>query len=111
MSQLASCPVCGDIHNEDHIIMHLSLQAAKSAEERIRLANETGSIKFSSGRMMEPDCGVIGLSPNLDVFSGYNRSEHYRNPDEPSDDQMPSEDLTELADIMIDRWQRFKDSL
>ena len=73
------------------------LVAAKIAEERIRIAKETGKIKFSSGH-------TAGLSPVCemadDIGTAFYDSEGM---------VMPTpEDLTEFADVMIDRWQRFK---
>ena len=90
------------------------IKAAKDAEERIRIANETGEIRFSSGHTMTPNCGIIGLSHDLEIFDGYDGSANIWESDQygaPSVEDTPIEDLHELADIMIDRWQRFKASL
>lgn len=92
MSELAMRPVCGDVHNEAHI------------------ANETGVIKFSSGNSMEPERGVIGIAHDLHFFEGLGDVAHIHGADDRIDSRT-AEDLSELADIMIDRWQRFKVSL
>ena len=39
--------------------------------ERIRIATGTGTIKFSSGRTMQPYYGIVGLSHKLEVCEGF----------------------------------------
>jgi hypothetical protein len=89
-----------------------------TAEERIRIANETGIIKFSSGRTMDPASGIVGLSHKFEVGEGLDNLPNIVadwNADQAGEDYyaewLRPEDLSELADIMIDRWQRFKASL
>lgn len=94
------------------------IERERLAEERIRIANETGIIKFSSGRTMDPASGIVGLSHKFEVGEGLDNLPNIVadwNADQAGEDYyaewLRPEDLSELADIMIDRWQRFKASL
>ena len=79
--------------------------------ERIRLLNEEGVIRFSSGRVMEPNAGVVGLDHELEVHEGFDNHLFIMNADARCWAEPSTADMRELADLMIDRWTRFKASL
>jgi len=67
---------------------------------------------FSSGRTRDANCGIIGLSPGLEVSEGYDGGfysgidgESWRDEAERLTDQ----DLVELADYMIEQWIKFRE--
>ena len=67
------------------------------------------SITFSSGRTRYANLGIIGLGADDDVSEGYDGelwAPHER--DNPYCEQLSREDLAELADYMIARWQEWK---
>ena len=82
-----------------------------SAEDRIRIANKTGEIRFSSGHNMNPEGGYVGLNHKFEIGEGQDNSANIWGADGTMTDPMWAKDLAELADIVIDRWQRFKASL
>ena len=47
------------------------------------------------------NCGIIGLSPELKVYDGYDGEFSY-------DDMVTPEEKAELADYMIDLWTQYK---
>jgi hypothetical protein len=78
---------------------------------------EGDQVTFSTGKKVYVNCGIIGLSPDLDVSAGYDngwfsptdgwhdedgivdpQSRHYLTPAEQA----------ELADYMLEQWQKFK---
>lgn len=59
-------------------------------------------ITFDSGREWEPDSdGIVGLSPDLQLFEGY---------DSRAGVTLSIEQRHELADVMIARWRAFRDA-
>lgn len=60
-------------------------------------------IVFSSGRTIYTHRGIIGLSPDGDLFQGYDGKFY--------PDDVHADDARELADHMIERWQKFKAGL
>lgn len=67
-------------------------------------------IVFSSGRTCYANAGIIGLNPDLVVFEGYDGMVPWP-VRRRSDPQLTVEDMRELVDHMIDRWQRLKEML
>lgn len=72
-------------------------------------------IVFKSGRSITPNCGIVGIGPELGVSEGYDNGMDWP-PIEWGDgvkeeDALTADDMRELADLMIDRWQRFKAGL
>jgi hypothetical protein len=62
---------------------------------------EGDRITFSSGLVIRANVGIIGLSPSLNVFEGYDGVL--------GDDRgWTPEEAVELADHMIARWRAFK---
>lgn len=59
---------------------------------------------FDSGRKCYTNNGVIGINPDLEVFEGYDGTLDY-----PANRLTVDEEI-ELADFMIARWQRFRES-
>ena len=70
-------------------------------------------IKLSSGRSISAIMGIIGISPDLEVFEGYDGYVDWP-PLEgwaAEGNELTADDMCELADMMIDRWQRFRTAL
>lgn len=57
---------------------------------------------FSSGRRVCSNLGIIGISPNLELFEGYDGRLGGCH-------KLTKEDRIELADYMIERWGKFKE--
>lgn len=79
-------------------------------------------ITLSTGRVLKPNAGIVGIGPDLNVYEGYDSEfmyPHIELPDWIKKEGLDSgpgayEELTiperiELADIMIARWQAFKE--
>lgn len=64
-----------------------------------------GDLRFSTGKTLSPNRGIVGISPDLEVFDGYDGrvTGEYRN-----DGDLTTAELIELADHIIARWQSFK---
>lgn len=76
---------------------------------------EGDTVIFSSGRRRDANCGIIGLSPDLHVTGGYDQGfytplQEGMPPGDQSNALTPSERI-ELADYMIEQWQRFKNAV
>lgn len=69
-------------------------------------------MKFKcTGRELDANGGIIGICEDLDVSEGYDSSIYTEKPDwiEAEDyNGLTTAEQIELADVMIDRWQRFK---
>lgn len=71
---------------------------------------------FSSGREVYAHWGMIGLATDLprdaqfSVGGGFDQM-LWRSDDEPTEDSLSKNDLAELADLMIETWTKFKESL
>lgn len=64
--------------------------------------------RLSTGREIRANKGFVGINDRLEVAEGYDGPiEGLRNIDGPQDTWSESE-RAELADYMIDLWQRFK---
>lgn len=77
---------------------------------------DRNDVIFSSGRVKYANFGIIGISQGLEITEGYDGGFHCaRDEFESDEDYECREGLTrdeqiELADFMIETWQRFKDS-
>jgi hypothetical protein len=60
---------------------------------------------LQTGKTIWANKGIIGLSPELDLYDGYDCLlwEPDNNPHE-----LTSDELAEIADLMIERWIEFK---
>ena len=65
-------------------------------------------ILFLSGEESNAYGGVIGLSPTYEVHGGYDEDIYAEHMWEWEEDKLSKEDLLELADYMIDEWNKFK---
>lgn len=71
------------------------------------------NLKLKSGRELYANLGFIAINEKLDIAEGYdgglplapNHSDY-----EFDEDKLTKEEALELADIMIDRWNRFKEA-
>jgi hypothetical protein len=69
---------------------------------------------FSSGRVRDANGAIVGLSPDLEVYGGYDGSVYVDQEEEPDfnyrekEDWLTKADLQELADYMIAQWRAFK---
>jgi hypothetical protein len=73
----------------------------------------SSDIKFLSGRYIEAGMGVVGISPDLEFYEGFNGAVDWP-PLEgwaAEGNELTADDMRELADMMIERWQRFKETL
>jgi hypothetical protein len=61
---------------------------------------DSNELKLKSGRTLYVNCGIVGISPNLGTYGGYD--------DNLAAEDWSAEDQIELADLMIARWQAFK---
>jgi hypothetical protein len=66
---------------------------------------------FTTGREEYANNGIIGLTPKLTVMEGYDG--YFYEPqedwmDEEDYDGITNEEQIELADYMIEKWQKFK---
>lgn len=70
----------------------------------------TTEITLPSGMVIEPPFGIVGIDCNGAVFAGYD--EEIWNPEYADDVYMNTPlspaDRAALADVMIERWQKFK---
>lgn len=67
-------------------------------------------VLFSTGREKSANCGIIGLAPDGNVTDGYD-SEFYSKDDAEwmdPEDILTAAERVELAEYMIEQWQRFK---
>jgi hypothetical protein len=63
---------------------------------------EGDEVIFSSGKRLYANAGIIGLSERLDVTEGYDGGFCYY------DDKLTEDERHELADYMIDLWNKYK---
>jgi len=62
-------------------------------------------IIFNTGKKKDAFLGIIGLSPNGEITSGFDDDLWNKNMD--SEEQLTSEELIELSHYMIDQWEMF----
>ena len=75
----------------------------------IRIDNDT--VYFSSGKTAYANCGIIGLSPELEISEGYDGGIYWPVYGEPRECNLTAADMAELADYMIEQGARFKATL
>lgn len=66
---------------------------------------------LSTGRSFYANNGILGLDEDLNLYGGYDGKISLENYSFDSDSMLPEfkpEEITEIADIMITRWQAFK---
>lgn len=63
---------------------------------------------FSTGRRISAQRGVVGISPSLGVFQGYSDILIPSEPFLDDNDALTNQECVELADLMIEQWQAFK---
>jgi hypothetical protein len=73
-------------------------------------------IKLKSGREIYANCGAVGINEDDDGFQisqGYDGRIPWPHLDcdQPDPTDLTADDMRELADILIDRWTRFRASL
>ncbi len=68
-----------------------------------------GEYIFSSGRTIFARDGIVGISPDLGIYGGYDDWHgDIPNITKTSEDQA---DMLELADYMIERWKKFRETV
>jgi hypothetical protein len=68
------------------------------------------TVTFASGHTLYAHAGIIGISPALELFYGYDGEIYWPTP-EWRTDILTVADMVELADHMIGQWQKFKETL
>lgn len=67
------------------------------------------TIKLTSGREFNANCGIVGIDAELDVFGGYDQGiDGAGLYDDHRLGRWPADDRVALADMMIERWAAFK---
>jgi hypothetical protein len=69
---------------------------------------EGDTVTFSSGKTRYAHAGIIGLGDGVEVSEGYDGGLWCNYENEYRDDPLSKEDLQELADFMIERWQAWR---
>jgi len=67
---------------------------------------EGDEVIFSSGRTRYANNGIIGLDSGDNVSEGYDGG--FWQPDDWNNEKLSTDDLAELADFMVARWQAWK---
>lgn len=67
-------------------------------------------ITFSTGKKESVNLGIIGLDPKLNLTEGYDSELWAREYDEEFE-EFTREELVEIADHMLERWQKFRESV
>lgn len=63
-------------------------------------------IVFSSGKSIYANNNIVGIDAELEISEGYDGSIFIEGHN--GEELLTKPELIELADMMIDRWQRFK---
>jgi len=58
-------------------------------------------VTFSSGKYLSANCGIIGLSPTLEVSDGYDGEFT------PYDEPLTREERKELSEFMVAQWTKY----
>jgi hypothetical protein len=75
----------------------------------MRWDNDSSELVFASGRRAYVNRNVIGIDHEGRISHGWDGG--FQTDPEWSDDPLTDEDLAEMADEMIARWQRFREEL
>lgn len=67
------------------------------------------NVIFSTGKEKYAHVGIIGLSPELEVFNGYDGPFHMPEALDFEEERLTKAEQIELAEYMINEWQKFKD--
>ena len=70
----------------------------------MKIISEENKIIFSNGKEVYANLGIIGLSPNNEIYYGYDGSLD----NDFESENFSNEDRIELADYMVERWQEYK---
>ena len=95
---------------------HEQYEKDKAAAKPLWFDEENSALVFRSGRREYVHDGTIGISPDGSGI-GYGADGHVHWPPTPGygaiEDwqDLTADDMRELADLMIERWQRFKANL
>jgi len=72
---------------------------------------EKDAVVFATGTIKYANKGIIGLSPDMHVYDGYDGDFHWPREDWMEDedfDGLSYEEQIDLADYMIAAWKKFK---
>jgi len=106
------------IFGKDHWVTYSLTPYPEETPEYIFYLNHKGTrmkidgdkVIFSSGRKAYSNGGIIGLSPDGDIYEGYDGYFHLKMNSE-EDDSLTKDELIDLADYMIERWKEFRKEL
>ncbi len=75
--------------------------------------DRTDHVFFSSGRKIYANGLIVGIGPGpeFDLHEGYDGGVEWPPTFPEDEDVLTTDDMRELADMMIDRWQKFKATL
>ena len=83
------------------------MSALEKAREGVHDMSED-DLTLSTGKIIEANCGFIGLSPDLTLAQGYDGGINYSLSGDDGCDDLTHAEAAELAEIMISRWTQFK---
>lgn len=70
-----------------------------------------GKLKFTSGKTIEPNCGIVGINHKLEIHHGFDgdlHAEYHQHAEVDEYGGLTAGEICELADFMIARWQLAK---
>ena len=71
-------------------------------------------MQLKSGRKVYANCEIFGLAETDEGFAvteGYDGGVRWPNEGPPNPEDLTADDMHEIADLMIERWTRFKAGL
>lgn len=71
----------------------------------MKIDEDNDAIVFSDGRRYNTNCGIIGLSPGLNTYEGYDGVL------ESGNCMFDKQQKIELADYMIELWTKYKEDI
>ena len=72
------------------------------------MAKDNGSIVFSTGKCINPNCGIVGIDHEGSTHEGYDGGIPTPGDEEWSDSALTPAECVELADVMLARWGAFR---
>jgi len=69
---------------------------------------EGNYIIFSTGKTRYANGGIIGLAPDMEVSEGYDGEFYNGDGWRDEEESLTKAELVELADFMIEQWQKFR---